>query len=59
MRIFVIRRTAMQLLSEFGSQKIKIFGVGVSRLRERGQRYRLLRILDEKVMIGFETRSLL
>lgn len=34
--IFVIKRTAMQLLSEFiGSQKIRLVGVGVSRLRER------------------------
>jgi DNA polymerase IV (archaeal DinB-like DNA polymerase) len=37
--IFVIKRTAMQLLSEFiGSQKIRLVGVGVSRLRERDMR---------------------
>lgn len=33
--IFVIKRTAMLLLSEFiGRQKIRLVGVGVSRLRE-------------------------
>jgi DNA polymerase IV (DinB-like DNA polymerase) len=37
--IFVIKRTAMQLLSEFiGSQKIRLVGLGVSRLRERDAR---------------------
>jgi DNA polymerase IV (DinB-like DNA polymerase) len=37
--IFVIKRTAMQLLSKFiGSQKIRLVGVGVSRLRERDAR---------------------
>jgi DNA polymerase IV (archaeal DinB-like DNA polymerase) len=36
--IFVIKRTAMQLLSEFiGRQKIRLVGVGVSRLRERDE----------------------
>jgi DNA polymerase IV (DinB-like DNA polymerase) len=34
--IFVIKRVSMQLLSEFiGRQKIRLVGVGVSRLRER------------------------
>lgn len=34
--IFVIKRTSMQLLAEFiGKQKIRLIGVGVSRLRER------------------------
>jgi DNA polymerase IV (archaeal DinB-like DNA polymerase) len=34
--IFVIKRTAMQLLTEFmGRQKIRLVGVRVSRLRER------------------------
>jgi DNA polymerase IV (archaeal DinB-like DNA polymerase) len=41
--IFVIKRTSMQLLSEFiGSQKIRLVGVGVSRLRERDQRQTLI-----------------
>ena len=41
--IFVIKRTATQLLSEFiGSQKIRLVGVGVSRLRERDQRQTLI-----------------
>jgi DNA polymerase IV (archaeal DinB-like DNA polymerase) len=41
--IFVIKRTAMQLLSEFiGRQKIRLVGVGVSRLRERDQRQTLI-----------------
>ena len=32
--IFVIKRTAMQLLTEFiGRQKIRLVGVGVSRLK--------------------------
>jgi len=34
--LFVIKRVSMQLLSEFiGRQKIRLVGVGVSRLRER------------------------
>lgn len=34
--IFVIKRVAMQLLAEFiGKQKLRLVGVGVSRLRER------------------------
>jgi len=41
--IFVIKRTAMQLLSEFlGRQKIRLVGVGVSRLRERDERQALI-----------------
>ena len=41
--IFVIKRTAMLLLSEFiGIQKIRLVGVGVSRLRERDERQTLI-----------------
>ena len=41
--IFVIKRTAMQLLAEFiGRQKIRLVGVGVSRLRERDVRQTLI-----------------
>ena len=41
--IFVIKRTAMQLLSEFmGRQKIRLVGVRVSRLRERDTRQTLI-----------------
>jgi DNA polymerase IV (archaeal DinB-like DNA polymerase) len=41
--IFVIKRTAMQLLAEFiGRQKIRLVGVGVSRLRERDTRQMLI-----------------
>jgi DNA polymerase IV (DinB-like DNA polymerase) len=41
--IFVIKRTAMQLLSEFiGRQKLRLVGVGVSRLRERDERQTLI-----------------
>jgi DNA polymerase IV (archaeal DinB-like DNA polymerase) len=41
--IFVIKRTAMQLLSEFiGRQKIRLVGIGVSRLRERDIRQTLV-----------------
>jgi DNA polymerase IV (DinB-like DNA polymerase) len=37
--IFVIKRTAMQLLAEFiGKQKFRLVGIGVSRLRERDDR---------------------
>jgi hypothetical protein len=40
---FVIKRTPMQLLSAFiGSQKIRLVGVGVSRLRERDKRQTLI-----------------
>jgi DNA polymerase IV (DinB-like DNA polymerase) len=39
----VIKKTAMQLLYEFiGSQKIRLVGVGVSRLRERNARKTLI-----------------
>jgi DNA polymerase IV (archaeal DinB-like DNA polymerase) len=41
--IFVIKRIAMQLLSEFiGKQKLRLVGVGVSRLRERDERQTLI-----------------
>jgi DNA polymerase IV (archaeal DinB-like DNA polymerase) len=41
--IFVIKRTAMQLLSEFiGRQKLRLVGIGVSRLRERDERQTLI-----------------
>ena len=41
--IFVIKRTAMQLLTEFiGKQKIRLVGIGVSRLRERDVRQTLV-----------------
>jgi DNA polymerase IV (DinB-like DNA polymerase) len=41
--IFVIKRVSMQLLSEFiGRQKIRLVGVGVSRLRERDARQTLI-----------------
>lgn len=41
--IFVIKRVALQLLSEFiGRQKIRLVGVGVSRLRERDTRQTLI-----------------
>jgi DNA polymerase IV (DinB-like DNA polymerase) len=41
--IFVIKRTAMQLLSEFiGRQKFRLVGVGVAKLRERDERQTLI-----------------
>jgi DNA polymerase IV (DinB-like DNA polymerase) len=41
--IFVIKRIAIQLLAEFiGKQKIRLVGVGVSRLRERDARQMLI-----------------
>ncbi len=41
--IFVIKRTAMQLLSEFvGRQKLRLVGVGVTKLRERDKRQTLI-----------------
>jgi DNA polymerase IV (archaeal DinB-like DNA polymerase) len=41
--IFIIKKTAMQLLSEFiGSHKIRLVSVGVSRLRERDVRQTLI-----------------
>lgn len=40
---FVIKRTAMLLLSEFiGSQKIWLVGVGILRLKERDKRQTLI-----------------
>ena len=39
----MIKRVAMQLISEFiGKQKIRLVGVGVSRLRERDERQTLI-----------------
>jgi DNA polymerase IV (archaeal DinB-like DNA polymerase) len=39
----VIKKTAIQLLAEFiGSQKIRLVGVGVSRLRKRDARQMLI-----------------
>ncbi len=41
--IFVIKRVGIQLLSEFiGKQKIRLVGVGVSRLRERDTRQTMI-----------------
>jgi DNA polymerase IV (DinB-like DNA polymerase) len=41
--IFVIKRIAVQLLSEFlGRQKIRLVGIGVSRLREIDDRQMLI-----------------
>ena len=41
--IFVIKRTASQLLSEFmGRQKIRLVEIGVSRLKERDSRQTLI-----------------
>jgi DNA polymerase IV (DinB-like DNA polymerase) len=41
--IFVIKRTAMQLLSEFiGKQKLRLVGIGVTKLRERDERQMLI-----------------
>jgi DNA polymerase IV (DinB-like DNA polymerase) len=41
--IFLIKRTAMLLLSEFiERQKIRLIGVGVSKLRERDERQTLI-----------------
>jgi DNA polymerase IV (DinB-like DNA polymerase) len=41
--IFVIKRTAMQLLSEFiGRQKFRLVGIGVTKLRERDKRQTLI-----------------
>jgi DNA polymerase IV (DinB-like DNA polymerase) len=39
----VIKRTAIQLLSEFiGSQKFRLVGVGVTKLRERDEEQTLI-----------------
>jgi DNA polymerase IV (DinB-like DNA polymerase) len=41
--IFVIKRTAMRLLTEFiGRQKLRLIGVGVSKLRKRDERQTLI-----------------
>ena len=41
--IFVIKRTTMQLLVEFlGTQKIRLVGIGVSKLREKDKRQTLI-----------------
>ncbi|MCC4769235.1 DNA polymerase IV [Methanosarcina sp. DH2] len=41
--IFVIKRTAIQLLSEFmGRRKFRLVGVGVTRLRERDERQTMI-----------------
>jgi DNA polymerase IV (DinB-like DNA polymerase) len=41
--LFVIKRTAIQLLSEFiGRQKLRLVGVGVSKLRERDEKQTLI-----------------
>ena len=41
--IFVIKRTAMQLLSEFiGGRKFRLVGIGVTKLRERDERQTLI-----------------
>ena len=41
--IFVIKRTVMQLLSEFiGRQKFRLVGIGVTKLRERDKRQTLI-----------------
>ena len=41
--IFLIRRTVMQLLSEFmGSQQFRLVGVGVTKLREQDERQTLI-----------------
>jgi DNA polymerase IV (archaeal DinB-like DNA polymerase) len=42
-QLFVIKTVAIQLLAEFiGGQKLRLIGVGVSRLRERYQRQMLI-----------------
>ncbi len=41
--IFVIKRTAMQLLSEFiGNQKLRLVGIGVTKLREKDEKQTLI-----------------
>ncbi|AKB47352.1 DNA polymerase IV [Methanosarcina sp. Kolksee] len=41
--IFVIKRTSMQLLSEFiGNQKLRLVGIGVTKLRERDEKQTLI-----------------
>ncbi len=41
--IFVIKKTAMQLLSEFiGNRKLRLVGIGVTKLRERDEKQTLI-----------------
>ena len=41
--VFVIKRTAMQLLSEFiGCRKLRLVGIGVTKLRERDEKQTLI-----------------
>ena len=40
--INVIKKTAMELLSEFHNRKLRLVGVGVSKLRERGEKQTLI-----------------
>lgn len=41
--IFVIKRTAMQLLSEFtGNRKLRLVGIGVTKLREKDEKQTLI-----------------
>lgn len=41
--VFVIKRTAMQLLSEFiGGRKLRLVGIGVTKLRERDEKQTLI-----------------
>jgi len=41
--IFVIKRTALQLLSEFiGNRKLRLVGIGVTKLRERDEKQTLI-----------------
>jgi DNA polymerase IV (archaeal DinB-like DNA polymerase) len=41
--IFVIKRTVIQLLSEFiGRRKFRLVGVGVTKLREKDERQTLI-----------------
>lgn len=41
--IFVIKRTSMKLLSEFiGNQKLRLVGIGVTKLRERDEKQTLI-----------------
>ena len=40
--INVIKKTAMELLSEFQNRKLRLVGVGVSKLRERGEKQTLI-----------------
>src|SRR5665647_215854 len=44
--INVIKKTAMELLSEFQNRKLRLVGVGVSKLRERGEKLSLIHISE-------------